>query len=160
MSVKSFLLKGFDRKRYFSLRSKYYSTKCRIIKAYLKFLIKRIDNKCCSSIGLPYDEDIFLSPPILVHGIFGIFISKRAKIGSNCTIYQNVNIVTSKNKAPRVGNNVFIGAGAVLIGDIVIGDNVKIGAGAIVAKDIPNNATVVCQHSRIILREETEKTLT
>ena len=88
----------------------------------------------------------------MVHGILGVFISKRAKIGKHCTIYQNVNILTSKGSAPKIGDNVFIGAGAILLGDIKVGNDVKIGAGAIVTKDIPDGATVVCLPSRTILK--------
>ena len=47
------------------------------------------------------------------------------------------------NKAPRIGNNVYIGAGAKILGDIEIGDNVKIGANAVVTKNVPDNCTVV-----------------
>ena len=44
---------------------------------------------------------------------------------------------------PTIGNNVIIGAGAKLLGPIIVGDNVKIGAGAVVLKNIENNVTVV-----------------
>lgn len=46
-----------------------------------------------------------------------------------------------------------IGAGAKIIGGVRIGDNVKIGAGCIVTKDIPDNATVVMPHPRVIIQE-------
>ena len=98
----------------------------------------------------------FLPPPILVHGILGVFISKRAIIGKDCTIYQNVNILTSKGSAPKIGDNVFIGAGAILLGDINVGNNAKIGAGAIVTKDVPDNATIVCQPSRVIVEDNND----
>mgnify|MGYP002641808322 CR=1 FL=1 len=45
-------------------------------------------------------------------------------------------------KAPQIGNNVFIGAGAKIIGDITIGNNVIIGAGAIITKSVPDGKTV------------------
>lgn len=47
------------------------------------------------------------------------------------------------NKAPVIGNNVFIGAGAKIIGNITVGNNVVIGAGAIVTKSVPDGKTVV-----------------
>lgn len=56
--------------------------------------------------------------------------------------------------APQIGNNVFIGAGAKLIGKIKIGNNVKIGAGCVVVTDIPDNATVVMHKPRIIIKEQ------
>lgn len=55
--------------------------------------------------------------------------------------------------APKIGNNVLIGAGAIIIGKIEIGNDVKIGAGCIVTTDIPDNATVVMEKPRIIAKE-------
>ncbi len=86
----------------------------------------------------------------LPHGLHGIFVSRYAKIGENCWIYQNVTIGEMNRKAPAIGDNCLIGAGAVLIGGIKIGNNVKIGAGAVVSIDIPDGCTVVSQPSRII----------
>lgn len=61
----------------------------------------------------------------------------------------------SKNKGvPVIGNNVYIGAGAKIIGNVIVGDNVRIGANAIVTLDIPSNATVVMNHPRVIIKEQ------
>ena len=80
------------------------------------------------------------------HGM-GIVIGETAVIGDDCIIYHQVTLGgTGKEKLkrhPTVGNNVLIGAGAKLLGPIVIGDNVKIGAGAVVLKSVENNKTVV-----------------
>ena len=53
-------------------------------------------------------------------------------------------------KSPVLGNNVYIGAGAKIIGGITIGNNVKIGAGSVVVKNVPDNCTVVGNPARII----------
>ena len=96
----------------------------------------------------------FEEPPLLPHGIKGIFIHGTAKIGKNVTIQQQVTIGTRKtNKSAIIGNNVFIGAGAKILGDIHIGNNVNIGANAVVVNDVPNNCTVVGVPGRIIKRE-------
>ncbi len=87
----------------------------------------------------------------LPHGLHGIFISRYAFVGDNCLIYQNVTIGEVNRKAPVIGDNCLIGAGAVLIGDIKIGSFVKIGAGAVVSTDIPDHCTVVSQPVRILL---------
>ena len=87
------------------------------------------------------------APP---HGLHGIFISQHAGIGENCRIYQNVTIWEVAGRAPRIGPDCWIGAGAVLVGDIRVGRSVKVGAGAVVAWDIPDHCTVVAQPSRII----------
>ena len=60
---------------------------------------------------------------------------------------------TGKEKGkrhPTVGNNVFIGCGAKLLGNITIGDNAKIGANAVILKDVPANATVVGIPGKVI----------
>jgi serine O-acetyltransferase len=54
------------------------------------------------------------------------------------------------NGVPKIGNNVYIGCGAKLIGGITVGDNVIIGANAVVVKDVPSNCTVVGNPAQII----------
>lgn len=99
------------------------------------------------------------SEPIFPHGIFSIFISNGAKIGKNCIIFQQVtigsnNLQDSKGKgAPCIGDNVLIGAGAKIIGNVKVGNNCRIGANAVVAKDIPDN-TVVVPLVKIITKED------
>lgn len=83
----------------------------------------------------------------LVH-LNGIIISPHAIIGDNCTIFQQVTIGANEHslnfrKAPKIGDNVYIGAGAKIIGDIQVGSNVKIGANAVVTKNVPDNYTVL-----------------
>lgn len=78
-------------------------------------------------------------------------ISAR-KIGKNFAIHHNCSIVHN-NGIPIIGDNVFIGAGAIVMGNITIGDNVIIGAGAVVTKDVPSNTTVVSPHAYIIRRD-------
>lgn len=73
---------------------------------------------------------------------------QHVTIGSN-----NIN-KGDKGGAPIIGNNVFIGAGAKVIGKIRIGDNVNIGAGCVVVTDTPPNSTVVMNKPRIILRSQ------
>lgn len=95
---------------------------------------------------------------VFPHGITGIFISSGAQIGLNCVIFHQVTIGsnTLKNSkqygAPRIGDNVYIGTGAKIIGNVYIGNNVRIGANAVVVTDIPDNATVVNQPSRVIIK--------
>ena len=67
----------------------------------------------------------------------GIVISKRARIGENCEIYQGVTLGEKNGAAPQVGDDVFIGANAVLLGGIRVGDGARIGALTIVLDDVP-----------------------
>lgn len=77
-----------------------------------------------------------------------------ASIGSNFKVKQLVTIgKNSDMKEPTIGNNVFIGAGAVVCGGITIGDNVQIGANAVVMKNVPSNCTVI-GNPPIIVRKD------
>lgn len=106
-------------------------------------------------------ETEFEGYPTLPHGINGVFISQGAKIGAGCTIFHQVTIGSNMLKdskgygAPQIGRNVYIGAGAKIIGNIKVGNNCRIGANCVVTQDIPDNATVVLSEARIILHHET-----
>lgn len=76
-------------------------------------------------------------------GGIGIIINPNTVIGNNCTISQFVNIGTNVSNAAVLGNNTYIAPMCCLVDDVHIGDNVTIGAGAVVVKDIPTNATAV-----------------
>lgn len=110
-------------------------------------------NKRSSYVGI---NSKFKNIPCLPHGFFGIFISDDARIGKNCVIYQNVTIGSNfikdskKIGAPIIGDNVFIGTGAIIIGNVKIGNNVRIGAGAIISEDIDDNTLVIMEHSKKI----------
>jgi serine O-acetyltransferase len=86
----------------------------------------------------------------------GINISGYASFGDNCMIRQGVTVGLRNTEhpcAPQVGNNVDIGAGAKLLGEIRIGNNVTIGPNAVVVEDVPDNSSVVPIPGRIIPRE-------
>ena len=118
-----------------------------IVHDILTFLLRR----CAHRHGVYIGPDTVIKNNLsLPHGLHGVFISRYAQIGENCCIYQNVTIGEIDRKAPVIGNNCLIGAGAVIIGDIRIGDNVKIGAGAVVNTNVPDNYTVVSQPMRMI----------
>lgn len=94
------------------------------------------------------------------HGLMGIFVSREAVIGKDCVIFQHVTIGSntlpdsSSKGAPVLGDHVFIGAGAKIIGNVHIGDNVRIGSNCVVAKDVPANSTVVPAAARVIEHAE------
>ena len=89
------------------------------------------------------------------YGGLGTVIHKNAIIGDNCLIAQNVTIGRNfKDKlVPVIGNDVYIGAGSVVFGEINIGDNVIIGANSLVNKSVPSNSTVVGNPMKIIERD-------
>lgn len=96
--------------------------------------------------------------PGLYIGHFGdIGVNQRAVIGANCNISQGVSIGQAsrgrRKGHPVIGDNVFIGPGAKIIGRVRIGNNVAIGANCVVTRDIPDNAVVVGVPGRVISYE-------
>lgn len=90
------------------------------------------------------------------HGT-GVVIGETAEIGDNVTIYQGVTLGgTGKEKGkrhPTIGSNTMIAAGAKILGSIKIGNNVKVGAGSVVLDPVPDNCTVVGVPGKIVIRD-------
>ena len=90
------------------------------------------------------------------HGM-GVVIGETTIIGDNVLLYQGVTLGgTGKERGkrhPTIGNNVVVGAGAKVLGNITIGDNSYIGSNAVVIKDVPPNSTVVGVPGRITKQE-------
>lgn len=93
------------------------------------------------------------------HGM-GVVIGETAEIGDDVTIYHGVTLGgTGKEKGkrhPTIGNNVIIGCGAKVLGNIKVGDNAKIGANSVVLKDVPEGATAVGIPARIKMKPTAE----
>jgi len=91
------------------------------------------------------------------HGM-GIVVGETAEIGDNCVIYHGVTlggVSTSKTKRhPTLKENVTVGTGAKLLGNIVVGKNVKVGANSVVLRDVPDEAVAVGIPARIIPKTE------
>ncbi|MCM8830410.1 MAG: serine O-acetyltransferase [Candidatus Omnitrophica bacterium] len=94
------------------------------------------------------------------HGM-GVVIGETAEIGDDVLLYQGVVLggtsTEKKKRHPTIGNNVVIGAGAIVLGAIKIGDNSKIGAGSVVIKDVPPCSTVVGVPGRVVGEHKVEK---
>ena len=90
------------------------------------------------------------------HGM-GVVIGETAILGDNVTLFQGVTLGgTGKEKGkrhPTLGNNVVVGAGAKVLGSFKIGDNVQIGANAVVVREVPANSVVVGVPGRIVKQE-------
>lgn len=94
-------------------------------------------------------------------GHFGdIVVSSLAIIGDNCVISQGVTIGASgrgeKKGAPVIGNNVYLGAGAKIIGKIRVGNNAAIGANAVVTKDVQENGVAVGIPAKVVSLDGSE----
>lgn len=91
----------------------------------------------------------------------GVVIGETTIIGDDVLIYQQVTLggtgKESGKRHPTLGNNVIVGAGAKVLGNITIGDNVRIGAGSVVVEDVPEHSTVVGIPGRVVHRAVIDK---
>ena len=89
------------------------------------------------------------------HGM-GVVVGETAIIGNYCLIYQGVTLggtgKESGKRHPTLGENVVVGAGAKVLGNIQIGNNVRIGAGSVVLREVPSDCTVVGIPGRVVYR--------
>jgi serine O-acetyltransferase len=91
-----------------------------------------------------------IGPGLVIVHSFGIVINSNVRAGKNLVIEHGVTIGAEKNQSPTLGDNVFIGAGAKIIGAVRIGSDVKIGANAVVVSDLPDGATAVGIPARVV----------
>lgn len=115
---------------------------------FLKLLLKRMTEKY----GYEISEKTKIGKGLALMHLGGIAINHLAEIGDNCTIYQGVTIggaVGKRKGAPKIGNKVWIGPNAVVVGDITIGNNVLIAGNSFVNFDIPSNSLVVGNPGKI-----------
>ena len=111
----------------------------RIYLKFLKFRYVNLSHKLGFSIGFNT-----CGPGLCLEHYGNIVINQNAKVGSNCHIIGSVVIgATEDHKVPSIGDNVFIGFGAVIIGDVIVANDVAIGANAVVTRSVmSNNVTV------------------
>ncbi|ADI14984.1 serine O-acetyltransferase [Truepera radiovictrix] len=107
--------------------------------------------------GIQIPPQMDIGPGLFIGHVGGIVVNGRTKIGKNCNLSQNVTIGQTnrgaKQGCPVIGDNVYIGPGAVIVGRVRVGNNVAIGANCVVTKDVPDNAVVVGIPGRVISDE-------
>lgn len=116
-------------------------------KIHLKFLGKAISYWARFLTGIEIHPAAKIGKNLFIDHGHGVVIGETSVVGDNCTIYQNATLGgTGKEhnkRHPTLGDNVVVGAGAKVLGNITIGNNVKIGANTVVLKSVPDNCTVV-----------------
>lgn len=86
---------------------------------------------------------------VLIHAT-GVVINGMVRGGSNLYLYHQVTLGADRDGAPVIGDDVFIGAGAKIVGPITVGDGVRIGANAVVIDDLPSHVTAVGIPAKIV----------
>lgn len=128
--------------------------KPKILRAPFSILYRMLFRKIRNSYGIELPYTVALGRRVIIEHQSGIVIHGNATIGNDCIIRQGVTIgnryLNYPLEAPKLGNNVNVGAGAKIFGNIVIGNNVNIGANAVVLTNIPQGKTAVGIPAKIV----------
>lgn len=104
--------------------------------------------------GINISTNAEIGPGLYIGHFGGIFL--HGDMGAQCSVGQSVTVGYKgggkSTRPPRIGDNVYIGAGAVIVGDIRVGHNVVVGANTTVVKDVPDDHLVVSAEPRVIPR--------
>lgn len=120
----------------YRLMSWFYQKKLLIFAFVVQWLNKFI-NGCVIGVGADFGEGLVIMHPV------GVVINSKVRGGRNITIEGGVVIGDEKGMSPTLGENIFVGSGAKVFGDIHVGDYVKIGANAVVTKSATAGTTMV-----------------
>ena len=124
-----------------------YKIKLKLVGEFISYLVRNI-------YGIEIHPNAKIGKRLFIDHGLGVVIGETAIIGDDCLIYQGVTLGGTgkehKKRHPTLGNNVMVGAGAKILGNITIGDNVKIGANTVVVHDIIAGQTVVGTKGRVI----------
>ena len=115
-------------------------------------LARYISEKSKKKTGIEIHPGAKIGKRLFIDHGTGVVIGETAVVGNDVTLFHGVTLGgTGKEKIkrhPTIGNNVMIGCGSKVLGNIVIGNNVKIGANSVVLKDVEENTTVVGYEAR------------
>lgn len=121
------------------------------------FLARWISQRSRRKTGIEIHPGAKIGKGLLIDHGMGVVIGETAEIGDYCTIYQNVTLGgTGKDKGkrhPTIGSHCMIGAGAKILGPIVVGDYCKVAANAVLLNNIPDHSTAVGVPARVVRRD-------
>lgn len=134
----------------------FYENRGGVLKWYYRFKYHKLSLKLGFSI--PHSN---IGPGLALVHYGTIVISSECHIGNNCRIHAGVNIGANggESKAANIGDNVYIGPGAKIIGNVNIGNQSVIGANAVVTKDVPDGVTVGGIPAKVISANDSSKHL-
>ena len=118
------------------------------------FIARFLSERAKRKTGIEIHPGAIIGKNLFIDHGTGIVIGETTIIKDNVTIYHGVTLggrgLDKGKRHPTIGNNVIIGCGAKILGNINIGNNVKIGANSVVLKDVIDNATIVGIPGKII----------
>lgn len=114
-------------------------------------------HRMCERYGLEISRSTKIGPGLYLGHAFNITVNPEAVIGANCNLHKGVTIGQEnrgkRRGAPAIGDCVWIGVNATLVGGITVGDDVLIAPGAYVNCDVPSHSIVLGNPCRVIARE-------
>lgn len=129
----------------------HYNNRENLLHKFLYVFYRRRKNILGRKLGIEMWENTFESG-IMIYHAGNIVINGDSKIGKDCKLHGS-NCIGNNGKtleAPIIGNNVRLGVGAKVIGNVTVGDNAIIAAGAVVIHDVPENTTVAGVPAKVI----------
>lgn len=115
-----------------------------------KFWFRRLSLK----LGVCLDFTTDIGPGLYLPHPFGIVVNRRCRIGANCNLAQHVTLGLKSREplagCPVIGDRVYLGPGAVVIGAVTVGDEAAIGANAVVTRDVPPRAVAAGVPAKIL----------
>lgn len=152
--LSAFLYRGESFRYNFWLRTSAYTKSHRLLRYTLYPMARFALGHLTYKFGISIPATTRIGSGFYIGHFGGIVVSQKARIGRNCNISQGVTIGRTNRGAskgyPTLGDNIYIGPGAVIAGNVRIGNNVAIGANCVVTKDVPDNAVVAGVPGRII----------
>jgi serine O-acetyltransferase len=115
----------------------------------LEMVFNKLNAICCNCIigrGAEFGPGF-----VLIHST-GVVINGQVQGGSHVYLEHQVTIGAERGQSPRLGDNVFVGAGAKIVGPVTIGHHCRIGANAVVVHDIPSGSTAVGIPAKVVRR--------
>lgn len=111
-----------------------------------ELLAFHLQNRSSEQFGVDINPAARIGSGIMLDHATGFVMGETAVVGNDCSILQGVTLggtgAADEDRHPKVGNNVLLGAGASILGNIKIGDRAKVAAGSVVLKDVPEQCTV------------------
>ena len=149
-NLEVFLYPCFKAIIYYKISHYFYKKKHFLIARYLSEKAKR-------KTGIEIHPGAIIGKGLFIDHGTGVVIGETAIIGDNCTIYHQVTLggtgKESIKRHPTIKDNVLIGAGSKVLGNITIGNNVKIGANSVVLDNVEDNVTVVGIKGRVVCKK-------
>jgi len=148
------VLRGGSYKYVFWMRTCQYTRASRVLRYCVYPFARLLLGRYRYRLGISIPPETCVGSGLYIGHFGGVVVNKNSVIGRNCNISQGVTLGQSnrgsKTGCPIVGNNVYIGPGAKIIGAVRIGNDVAIGANCVVTRDVPDHSVVVGVPGKVV----------